>query len=823
VSLADRVASVFKASSLWNPKGGAWLFEMCTFVNCSGSVVIWSETPFGGSKSRLAECNFVDNMIAEFGAILYSTDVGLLVKRCYFGGQSQAHSVIVYLDDRNTAESERFEMINCIFAGKEPNDAFCGGNTGNTVNVAAPSLDLSSGPAIVCPDFTPRPTVTPAPTVACSYFSGLRQARVDVSVDKACCVLADCFFDHVTHSEWGGAVKLGTNTDQLNLSSTTFLNCRSTNARGGALYLGCLFTEMKGCCIRNTSSEGWGTAIEGQRDDAVHVFRDSSFVDCGSPELDGDGTIYIDRRTHLGYSLLNFSSCSFNNGPRGTGAVVRFDGSTELPWSLRYCTILGCCGKTGIHSQSAMDGLVDHCNFYNNVADSDRGFVYGAQNGFVVSSCVFNNGTGLDLFLLGSGRTKFTILKCVFSVTSLSSDYFEDSSTDNVVGSTTASIVLDHFHTYYCPTAPPCLSPTLFVSASQAVFSSAQLKTSESFVSVKPWKPSGFDISSNLSSVDFTVSRVFFVNSVGFSASVDLLKVSCLASNRLLQSSYFASDRLLKSPHFNFDCLSRVSSYYVSNPVLASLDFKSDGLLKSSYFDSDCLSKSSSFFTSCGLAESLRYSTSDGVLISTSFGSRDILPLSSFASGRFVRSTRSETGRLLRSSCFTSDCSLKSLSCFVSDFWSSPSACISSDRFKESSGLAGIGEFSVSTLRTETVLPSQSAAFFPTDTVFDPPGSQADDGVGLSGASVGGRGLVVGVSMGIFGGLAILGLFLLLILRRKRSDDPFGNPFPGEGEGDGEIFGEEAEEVFDDDYENPLSGEGGIASVADAFHFAQDE
>jgi hypothetical protein len=419
-------------------------------------------------------------------------------------------------------------------------------------------------------------------------------------------VIANCFFDHVTHSDWGGAVKLGTNTDQLNLSSTTFLNCRSTDARGGALYLGCLFTEMNGCCIRNTSSEEWGTAIEGQRDDAVHVFRDSSFVDCGSPELDGDGTIYIDRRTHLDYSLLNFSSCSLKNGPRGTGAVVRFDGSTELPWSLRYCTILECCGKTGIHSQSAMDGLVDHCNFYNNVADSDRGFVYGSQNGFVVSSCVFNNGTGLDLFLLGNGRTKFMVLKCVFSVTSLTSDYFEDSSTDNVFGCATASIALDHFHTYYCPTSPPCLSLTLFVSASQAVFSSAQLKTSESFVSVKPWKPSGFDISS-------------------------------------------------------------------------------------------------------------------------------------------------------------------------------------------------------------------------TDTVFDPPGSQADDGVGLSGASVGGPGLVLGVSMGIFGGLAILGLFLLLIVRRKRSDNPFGNPFPGEHEGDGEIVGEEAEEVFDDDYENPLSGEGGIASVADAVHFAQEE
>jgi hypothetical protein len=145
----------------------------------------------------------------------------------------------------------------------------------------------------------------------------------------------------------------------------------------------------------------------------------------------------------------------------------------------------------------------------------------------------------------------------------------------------------------------------------------------------------------------------------------------------------------------------------------------------------------------------------------------------------------------------------------------------------ESSGLAVISDSSASTFHTETVLLSQSAAFFTTDAVLYPLESQADDGVGLSGASVGGPALVLGVSMSILCGLVILGLLLLLVLRRKRSewdeslDDPFGDPFPGEA--DVQTVGKESLEVFDDDYENPLSGERGVDSLDDAFHFAQGE
>jgi hypothetical protein len=531
VKVTGSVSSGFKANSLWPPNGGTWEFKLCTFSNCSGQAVIWSETPSGNSAPTLELCNFFSNSVADSGAILYSAQVGLLVTDCYFGGATQADARIVYC--QSTDETGLFQMRNCIFAGKAPESSFWTSNTGNTANSAATSLDLSHDSVFVCPTFTLRPTLTRTPSPTC-WFANYWNGRADVKAsDTLCCVIVDCFFGNLVWGGYGGAVIMGAGTDRLDVNTTTFLNCRATD-RAGAIYLQCLFTEMNRCCIRNATCPGPGTVITGDQVDAIHSFRDSSFVECGRAESSAEGTIYISSQTEIDYCLLNLTTCTLNTEKNGAVIVLP---RTERPWALRYCTVLSCCGKDGLDSPSSTDGLVEYCNFYNNVANI--GFLWGHKRGYNVSRCVFKNGTGPDIRLENGSSPRFVISHCVFSVDSLPDGCADGSSTDNSFRLATASIFLDHFHTYYCPTASPSRSGTVGFSVSNAVCSSAQLNPTVLIAPGNPPETSTFGFSARLAfGADLGLYPTFVVNSQHFSRSNDL----CLTSSFTMSWHLTATD-----------------------------------------------------------------------------------------------------------------------------------------------------------------------------------------------------------------------------------------------------------------------------------------
>jgi hypothetical protein len=315
---------------------------------------------------------------------------------------------------------------------------------------------------------SPESPPTPTPSRSCAIYQG-SQSRLDLVDTNGCYVIVDCFFDHTSAGGgWGGAVAIGSSTDRGCLNSTTFLSCWTTGDHAGAILLQCLYAEMNRCCIRDGTCPRAGTAVYGNRANAVHSFRDSSFVECGDDNLNADGTIYITDPNDIDYSLLNFSLCTLDK--TGSGAVVRFP-ETVRPWALRYCTILRCSGKNGIDSPDSSNVLVEYSNFYDNIADI--GFLWGYKSGFNVSHCVFYNGTGPDIGLAQGSSPRFVIWNCVFTVGSLVEGCYDNSSAIdmNQFNSRTASIPLIHFHTHYCPGVSQSRSPSRSASpASEAVF-----------------------------------------------------------------------------------------------------------------------------------------------------------------------------------------------------------------------------------------------------------------------------------------------------------------------------------------------------------------
>jgi hypothetical protein len=190
----------------------------------------------------------------------------------------------------------------------------------------------------------------------------------------------------------------------------------------------------------------------------------STCVGCGSNgREDVRGTFLIDKQTSFSFEYLNFSDCrlpsesTHNDHP--IGFLFYVFKNTITPWSFRFGTVLKCSGSSGIHHNELSSGTVESCNFYDNVARNDLGIIACQKAGVAVRDCIFERNSR-EIFLY-SGASRFSVNGCVFSspLGSLPSAYFDDSSSGNFFGTTTASHAILHVHREYCATSTPTATP----------------------------------------------------------------------------------------------------------------------------------------------------------------------------------------------------------------------------------------------------------------------------------------------------------------------------------------------------------------------------
>jgi hypothetical protein len=308
----------------------------------------------------------------------------------------------------------------------------------------------------------------------CQTLSGLSKHSYLAQTD-ICLSVTDSFFANTTGVE-GGAL-LFFSTAPVSVSSTTFLGCIASalfSAFGGALDIQSPQIQVSTCCFRETGCDNWGTAVEVWQlaADSRSSFSQANFVACFNTYPRASATINIDSTGVNVYQNLNFTQCRLSVlSDGGLGVVLRF---SKTAGSLRVyeCTVLSCSGVTGIHSFLPSHPQIQYCNFYLNTLTSGQvppAVLYGETSGMSVSNCIFYGNTA-ELRIEAPGNLSallFSVSGCVFS-----GDFPVRSiiavDISNLARTHTNSIALPHFHTYYCPTASPARSRTVFPTPTRA-------------------------------------------------------------------------------------------------------------------------------------------------------------------------------------------------------------------------------------------------------------------------------------------------------------------------------------------------------------------
>jgi hypothetical protein len=235
---------------------------------------------------------------------------------------------------------------------------------------------------------------------------------------------------------------------------------------GGGIYCQSHALEIDGCCFNDVSTTGvsaLGHVLHSDRDNSTLTMASSSLVDCGDEASSARGTLFIDKNPAFSLVYLNFSGCQLpSNAASGDDAIGFIFWAyvhSRHPWYLRYCTVVDCSGSSGIHHTSSSVGTIEYCNFYDNVARSDRAVLSTWGSGQILRFCIFD-GNSREMMLSGGGR-KFSMTDCVLSCPagSLPSDYFDDLSSGNFFGTTTESLAITPLETENCRTPWPAKTP----------------------------------------------------------------------------------------------------------------------------------------------------------------------------------------------------------------------------------------------------------------------------------------------------------------------------------------------------------------------------
>jgi hypothetical protein len=114
--------------------------------------------------------------------------------------------------------------------------------------------------------------------------------------------------------------------------------------------------------------------------------------------------------------------------------------------------------------------VIQLCNFYENTVATTRALLYGDEYGMSVNNCIFN-GNGKEIAMHSTPSEvarRFALLDCVFSGNIPSPAGGFDTALGNIGNAVTASYMIEHFHTYLCPTASPTRSRSPTASRTSA-------------------------------------------------------------------------------------------------------------------------------------------------------------------------------------------------------------------------------------------------------------------------------------------------------------------------------------------------------------------
>jgi hypothetical protein len=420
-----------------------WFFRYSTVLKCSGFTGVHHREASAGTVEY---CNFYANAAHADRGLLFSHATGMVVKYCIF----DASGPEVYLDKGATVS---FSMIGCVFSSTSLPASYVDTLSGNTFGENTASYPLLHLETFYCPATTPTP--------ACVHFSGAFKRRLTVPDHSYCVILQDCLLSGIRSSSDGGGAYFGAGVSYVTISTSTFRQV-STSVWGGALFSRSAFLQIDACCFHNTSSDSAIHVLECDGAGTTVNVTGSSFVKCGSSVATAaGGTIRFSTDITFSIGSSNFSDCQYPcegaTGDQGAGFVFWRTGGGVLPWSFRFNTVLKCSGVTGLHYNADAVGIVEYCNFYDNLARGDRGVLFSYQCGMDVRSCVFN-GNSRELWL--NGGSKFSLTGCVLSspLGSLNPDHFTDSG-QNLFATTTASHTIAHLATGDCPVSSPMQTP----------------------------------------------------------------------------------------------------------------------------------------------------------------------------------------------------------------------------------------------------------------------------------------------------------------------------------------------------------------------------
>jgi hypothetical protein len=251
--------------------------------------------------------------------------------------------------------------------------------------------------------------------------------------------------------------------------------------------------DIGNCCFRETSSDTYGTAIHFDSDGTSQEIHASTFYGCYSSEPATHGTISDKKGGQVRCLALNFTDCRPDTRygtDRGFFLSATDAGAGELTFDL--CTVLNCAGSSGFHSFLKTRPVVEYSNFYGNSVAGTLALLYANTVGMDVHDCIFNGPgqlLGYDLapaYL--SAEQRFSLVKCVFSgsVPTLPGDFYTE--LGNVGETVTASFVIPHFATFYCPTASPTRSRWPIPSRSPAATPTKAQTAAQPSESPKPTK-----------------------------------------------------------------------------------------------------------------------------------------------------------------------------------------------------------------------------------------------------------------------------------------------------------------------------------------------
>jgi hypothetical protein len=271
-------------------------------------------------------------------------------------------------------------------------------------------------------------------------------------IDPACLEVRDSFFSDI-NSSIGSAIYQSQESGPLCVRDSTFYRCHGSSAGALAHLSGNL--EVYRCCIRECWADEWGLALYFGRQASDRLIQESNFVLCESS--DAWATISQDsdeEEGHAGSTTmdgLNFSTCQCM-----IAAVYESD-SESASWSFSFSTVLACVSNFLFLVLVKFDTpiqAVRFCNFYNN--DVEAGLICVGCYGVSLTSCIFygnSYSTEFSVIVTGLG-SGFRLADCVFSEPLPDFRYVDE--VNNVVANVvTASFVLHHFYSHYCPSPDP--------------------------------------------------------------------------------------------------------------------------------------------------------------------------------------------------------------------------------------------------------------------------------------------------------------------------------------------------------------------------------